>query len=195
MSDIYLKTSVKLKSTRKVSYQCENCRGEFSYLYTVYGTAEKEGITYHDKAKRKQEMQEDREIVLLKAKEEIDNQISILTDSENYGYEKCPGCGYTQSWMIETERAEKRTNKIFIPMIIVSAIFGVGGIVILVNGRNVLPLCLGGLLLWGIAIGFVFWLNIRQMTKGEPKDLNKNFGTVSRRNIPNVIWSDPEIVE
>jgi len=179
--------SAKLKSTRKVSYQCENCGGEFSYLFTLETDKWSDSTTaYSDWRERQRELEEK---VFKQAKNFLDRHIDNLNSAKDYGYEKCPGCGYTQSWMMAAEASAQEDILWVTPMTIISLIFGVGSILIFVNGDAVLLLCVSSFILWLIIFFLFNWLGRKKI-----KDPNKNFGIVERKNTPIVVWSDPEMV-
>ena len=187
MPEYFVQTSVKVKATRKVSYQCENCGGNYSYLFTIKQSSGIKDTTVSGSEKQKQS-KEFSENLRKETVEALKKQIESYTKAEDYGHEKCPGCGYTQSWMINSLKGDQFTRKAFVPWIVISGLFIVGAILIFAYDEDVLLRCGVSFLIWLFLSFLIFLFGFIGM-----KNPNKSFGTVERNNAPIVVWSDPEV--
>ena len=186
MSFYKVSASIDVKATRKVSYQCENCGGEFSYNYTLKRGGYQQDITgkhFHTQTATK--LQGD---AYIEAVDALKKEITTMNEKKDYGYEKCPGCGYTQSWMQSSQISKTFiTPFIIVTMVLVAAAF-------IVPASELFPIslalsCVSSFVLWVVICLIIIGVSSKRL-----KNSDKEFGDIKIKNTPTVVWSDPEVV-
>ena len=188
----YYTASVTVKSTRMVSYECENCGSTSSYSLTLTESCEKRKRLVSQRSQQREEIRELDAVVLQEALEGLKKQIDTCTANENYGFEKCPRCFYTQSWMLGSYYASELDHRIGPPIGVITTLFAVGAfIAVLLIGENPLPICGVSFLLWIVTITLI--VALPRKIENPNEELGR-FGVVERKNTPTIVWSDPERV-
>ncbi len=189
MSFYQVSGGAAMRVTRKVTYQCENCGREFSYFFNLESVRAKTvgvtGSSGHDKVRAELEKELSPEVI-----EELNKEVKALTESKNYGYEKCPGCGYTQSWMLGAESSAQASKNIFKPWILITMVLvALTIIIIAVLNKPDFPylVCLVSFVLWALVTFMTFKIGAKKL-----HDPNEKFGVVERKNTPDVVWSNPK---
>lgn len=184
MAEYVVKEVCKLKSTKIISYQCENCEGDFSYSITVRADAEKEEWTYRSGIENTRKKLA--EIVYQKAYDELKDRIEIYKQDD--GHEQCPNCGYTQSWMKSSASASRSCGLIGFLMLIISALLWLG-VALLQHKINGILLIASAVILWFFSLIVMFFF----VRNNPQKDPNKSFGEVDRKNTPIITWTEIEV--
>jgi hypothetical protein len=123
--------------------------------------------------------------VYQKASEELKERIEMYKQDD--GYENCPNCGYTQSWMKPSASANRSCGLVGFLMLIISGLLG-AGVAGTINERNAFLLIASAVILWILMLLTMFIL----VARIPQKDPNKGYGEVERKNKPTVVWSEIE---
>ena len=194
MSYYQLDVSRTVKTDLTIKYDCENCGLGSSYTQTYDTSVHESGQT---SSKSNAEAHELSKQLSSKA-QEFAQEIAEDWKSEgpasfeyHITYEKCPSCGYTQSWMLEYLRERLRSKYIKWPIVIMSFAY-IGLYFALERTLNDLVGDLATLSAIGVwaAAAFITYLIGTRFT-----DPNREFGDVSKVNEPTFIWSEPIITQ
>jgi hypothetical protein len=196
MSFYEFSASESVEAIRKVSYQCENCGGQYSYLFPALGAGYKseQTATKHVSSKERFDIATRlKKAVHEEAINRLNETIKTLDENKDFGFEKCPSCGYIQSWMLNSLIAKRETKYVRNPSIIVAVLLGVAAILYTSSGKLPIeaePFLILLCVLW-VIIYFIIWLVGAKIAQKEP---NKTFGVVDRKNTPVVTWSEPKVI-
>ena len=163
-------TTFTAKANMVVSYECENCESTNRYIAREISNGVQIQTDIHS-------LSEGKKLELhAKARQALESEKAKAINSKIYGFQKCPSCGYTQSWM-------KISNYQFIAVTFfallcpaVSMLFYFGD-----PKSGMSPLIPIGLTLLGI---IVIIINVRT------RSVNKKFGNVERINKPRITFED-----
>jgi predicted RNA-binding Zn-ribbon protein involved in translation (DUF1610 family) len=176
-----------------IKYECENCGLDSSYRETYEETLS-EGGQRATKAAA-QELAKDSLIKVQKHAQET-AEIWRREGPEDFTYqhtnEKCPNCGYTQSWMLEYLRHTQRLEIITFPILILTLAYLLLWSAYLSNFLNNLfgdfsdPVAI---VIWAVAAGIFYLIRKNSI------DPNRDFEDVSQENEPTLIWGEPIITK
>jgi DNA-directed RNA polymerase subunit RPC12/RpoP len=198
MSFYEFSASESVEAIRTVSYQCENCGRQYSYLFHAresWSKSEQTATKHVSSNERFDIATRLKKAVHEEAIDRINDTIKGLDEHKDFGFEKCPGCGYIQSWMLRSSIAKYKIKYIRIPSIIVAVLLFVVVSLLLINGKIRQDVESYGIFLvfglWVIIYLIIRWIG----TKIAQKEPNKTFGAVNRKNTPIVTWSEPKVIE
>jgi hypothetical protein len=177
-----------------IRYECENCGHHSSYKETYDETLVEGG--YKSTKAAAQELARESSIKVQKLaretaeKWEKEGPESFRVQST---HQKCPNCGYTQSWMVDYLQHTQRVEKIRFPILFGSLAYILALFAFGIHDKAFLYMGdLAGLLefvIWAAAVG-IFYLSRKKSL-----DPNREFEDVSKVNEPTIIWGKATITQ
>ena len=187
----YLTVIAKSEAIRTVSYQCENCGGKFSYQDSYSETCSRRDsrIGSPVPASARGKLSKDASAGAI---DQMNSKIKSLDEKESYGYEECPNCGYTQSWMLK-ERLEAHSRKLgrAVALPFFAWIASLIWMYYIYDDVPPKPWLLFSLVVWLIATVLVFFWVLKKTLQ----DPNEKFGNVENKYAPTVTWKGPYLVK
>lgn len=188
--------TVEIELTTK--YECENCGRVSSYRQTYDTSVNERGQTTRKSKAAAQKLTRELSIKAQKrAKEMGEDWKTEGPESFEYHitYEKCPHCGYSQSWMQKYLRGRQRSKYIKWPFFIVSfayILWYVNGLESILNGLVGDLAGFNGIVTWAVVAGITYLIGKGILKYTDP---NRKFGAVETINEPTFIWGEPIITK
>ncbi len=195
MSFYHIDISGKIEIDRTVKYECENCGQISSYTQTHLHPINESGQTAGKQSSEAKALTKQLNQKVQRRAQAMINVWSSNKPEFDLGTEKCPNCGYLQSWMQDERELKAIQRFIVYPIGIMSVIlffsyFFAG------NFENRLIdfvrelACLAGFGLW-VVLGIIFFLiGIGLVYLLNP---NRKFGEVEKTNEPEILWSEARV--
>ncbi len=194
MSFYNISSNLKVSIARNIKYECENCGKTNSYKQKHEVGIFEEGTTV---GKGQEEHRKVSQEIQSKANKRADDEIKRLREERpvfpNYGFEKCPTCGYIQSWMLEARSQSVVGKFVLLPIGVVTIIIAFVTILEMSNqfyGSDAWLRCFVGIISWVVISFLIFYIGSivskLQAKQGLPR--------VNKINEPIATWDEPQII-